>query len=220
MAKRLTQKQKQEIIRLFTSGININDLSKQFDFNKSTITRNLKKSLGELKYQEFMQKSKYIHDEKQEIDKFEKNVSTIKKKINNNKENLKEKKEEEFFKSTEFQEIVPLNCDFENLTQKDLTSVPISEVDFPKIVFMIVDKKVELEIKYLRDYPEWGFLSKDELERKTIEIYFDLKIAKGFCSKEQKVIKVPNTDVFKIVAPILLSKGISRIVSSNQLISL
>jgi len=220
LAKRLTQKQKQEIIRLFTSGININDLSKQFDFNKSTITRNLKKSLGELKYQEFMQKSKYIHDEKQEIDKFEKNVSTIKKKINNNKENLKEKKEEEFFKSTEFQEIVPLNCDFENLTQKDLTSVPISEVDFPKIVFMIVDKKVELEIKYLRDYPEWGFLSKDELERKTIEIYFDLKIAKGFCSKEQKVIKVPNTDVFKIVAPILLSKGISRIVSSNQLISL
>ena len=219
MAKRLTQKQKQEIIRLFTSGININDLSKQFDFNKSTITRNLKKSLGELKYQEFMQKSKYIHDEKQEIDKFEKNVSTIKKKINNNKENLKEKKGE-FFKSTEFQEIVPLNCDFENLTQKDLTSVPISEVDFPKIVFMIVDKKVELEIKYLRDYPEWGFLSKDELERKTIEIYFDLKIAKGFCSKEQKVIKVPNTDVFKIVAPILLSKGISRIVSSNQLISL
>ena len=78
---------------------------------------------------------------------------------------------------------------------------------------MIVDKKIELEIKYLKDYPDWQFLSQDELNRKTIEIFFDLKNAKRFCNKEQKVIKVPNTDVFKIVAPILLSKGISRIVS-------
>jgi hypothetical protein len=34
------------------------------------------------------------------------------------------------------------------------------------------------------------------------------------------VIKVPNTNVFKIVAPILLSKGISRIVSPDKLIAL
>ena len=47
----------------------------------------------------------------------------------------------------------------------------------------------------------------------TIEIYDDLKIAKSFCNKEQKVIKVPNTEVFKIVAPILRIRGISRIVS-------
>ena len=85
---------------------------------------------------------------------------------------------------------------------------------------MIVDKKIELETKYLREYPEWQFLSDEELSRKTIEIYLDLKIAKRFCNKEQKVIKVPNTDVFKIVAPILLKKGISRIVSADKLISL
>ena len=74
--------------------------------------------------------------------------------------------------------------------------------------------------KYLKEYPEWQFLSQEELNRKTIEIFFDLKIAKRFCNKEQKVIKIPNTDVFKIAAPILLKKGISRIVSSDKLISL
>ena len=58
------------------------------------------------------------------------------------------------------------------------------------------------------------------LNRKTIEIYFDLKNAKRYCNKDQKVIKVPNTNVFKIVAPILLSKGISRIVSPDKLIAL
>ena len=39
-------------------------------------------------------------------------------------------------------------------------------------------------------------------------------------AKVPKVIKVPNTDVFKIAAPILISRGISRIVSAEQLIAL
>ena len=34
---------------------------------------------------------------------------------------------------------------------------------------------------------------------------------KDFVIKNQKVIKIPNTKVFKIVAPILVSRGISRI---------
>ena len=85
---------------------------------------------------------------------------------------------------------------------------------------MIVDKNIELEIKYLREYPEWQFLSQEELNRKTIQIFDDLKVAKRNCIKEQKVIKVPNTNVFKIVASLLLNKGISRIVSSDNLIAL
>ena len=85
---------------------------------------------------------------------------------------------------------------------------------------MIVDKKIELEIKYLKDYPNWEFLSKDELNRKTIEIFTELKHSKRFCSKDQKVLKVPNSEVFQIVAPLLLSRGISRIISEDKLIAL
>ena len=66
------------------------------------------------------------------------------------------------------------------------------------------------------DYIEEAF------ERCGLEIRtgYDLKTAKRLCNKDQKVIKVPNTDVFKIVAPILISRGISRIVNSEQLIAL
>ena len=85
---------------------------------------------------------------------------------------------------------------------------------------MIIDKKVELEIKLLKDYPEWQFLPIDDLNRKSIEIHFDLKIAKRFCKKDQKVIKIPNTNVFRIAAPRLMAKGISRIISAEKLISL
>ena len=85
---------------------------------------------------------------------------------------------------------------------------------------MVVDKNIELEIKLLKDYPEWEFLPNEDLKRRTIEIYSDLKLAKRACSKEQKVIKVPNTDVFRIVSPILISRGISRIISAEKLIAL
>ena len=113
-----------------------------------------------------------------------------------------------------------MDCDIDDERQKDLSSIPISNAELPKIVYMVVDKKIELEVKYLKDYPDWQFLSKDELSRKTIEIFYDLNIAKRFCNKEQKVIKVPNTNIFRIVAPILNSRGITRIISGQQLIAL
>ena len=116
--------------------------------------------------------------------------------------------------------MTPLNYEIDNIPQKDLSSIPISDIDFPKVVFMIVDKKIELQTKRLNEYPQWQFLSKEELDRNTIEIFYDLKIAKRFCSKEQKVIKVPNTDVFRVVGPLLISRGISRIVTSDKLIAL
>ena len=119
-----------------------------------------------------------------------------------------------------FIEITPLDYEIDNVPQKDLSSIPLSEANLPNIVYMIVDNKIELQTKLLRDYPEWRFLSEDELNRKTIEIFSDMKIARKFCNNGQKVIKVPNTDVFRIASPNLLSKGISRIVNSEKLISI
>ena len=119
-----------------------------------------------------------------------------------------------------FFEIAPIDYDMDNLSRKELSSVPISEVDFPKVVYMIVDKKIELEIKLLKDFPEWEFLPSDDLNRKTIEIFYDINLAKKSCNKEQKVLKVPNTEVFRIAAPSLISKGITRIVSAENLIAL
>ena len=75
--------------------------------------------------------------------------------------------------------------EIDNLPQKDLAS-HISEVDLPNVVYMVVDKKIELTTKYLKEYPEWQFLSQDELNRKTIEIYFELKLAKRDCKKNKK----------------------------------
>ena len=225
MAKRLSEKQIEEIVKLFTSGKTVDNLSREFDFTKLTISRNLKKNLGEKKYKELIQKNKAsnlsIPHKEENLPKG--NTKDISEKIqkdnfvNNQTEN---NQEEEYLHINSFTEITPLNCEIDNALQKDFSSVPMSEFEFPNMVYMIVDKKIELETKYLKEYSEWQFLSKDELNRKTIQIYVDLKNAKKICNREQKVIKVPNTKVFKIVAPILLSRGISRIVSEDKLIAL
>ena len=60
MTKRLTEKQKQEIVKSFKSGIDIDALSQKYSCTNSTIIRNLKKNLGELKYRELFNKSKSL----------------------------------------------------------------------------------------------------------------------------------------------------------------
>ena len=226
MAKRLSDKQKEEILIRFTDGENIEELSYQFNCNKLTISRNLKKVLGEKSYKDLLKKNKLKVNLKNEEEKIE-NYFNKDLNVNNsyNEFNYKEKtnpsiKNEDNFNFHTFTEITPLDQDIENIPRKDLSSIPISEIDLPKVVYMIVTDKIDLQIKVLEDYPEWNFLSPDELGRKTIEIYLDLKNAKRFCKSNQKVIKVPNSEVFKIVSPILLSKGISRIICEKDLISL
>ena len=222
MAKRLSDKQKEEIIKKFKAGNNLDNLSKEFQCTKLTISRNLKKHLGEELFKSL-------------TEKYDINKKTIAKKdftnafVDNNLENKyssseevhkKDNRYEDSFYSSSFIELAPLNEEIDNEPQKDLSSIPLSEIDFPKIVYMIVDNKIELETKYLKDYPEWQFLPSNDLNRKTIQIFFDFKTAKRLCNKDHKVIKVPNTEVFKIVASILISRGITRIVTEDKLIAL
>ena len=219
MAKRLSQKQKEDIARKFIEGNSIEHLAEEFNSTKLTIERYLKKTLGEYEYKSLKTKNVMNQKNKKKKDLIISDKSKKDEGSNEDDPNIKivDSKNIEF---SPFTEIVPLNEGIDDLPRKDLSSVPISEISFPKIVYMVVDKKIELEIKTLRDYPEWNFLSDNELQRKTIEIFSDLKTAKSFCGNNQKVIKVTNTKVFEIAAHILNSKGITRIISDKTLIAL
>ena len=54
MTKRLTAKQKEEIVISFKSGTDIDSLSQEYCCSNSTIIRNLKKNLGELTYKKLI----------------------------------------------------------------------------------------------------------------------------------------------------------------------
>jgi len=211
LAKKLSDDQKKEITKSFTKGISLDELSETYNFSKLTISRNLKKILGEKVYKDLIKtnrSNKKKENQELVIQEVADNTRT------NNEFNIGSNDQ------TSFVEIIPLDYEIDNQNQKDLSSIPVSEINFPKVIYMIVDNKTELDVKILNDYPEWNFLSKEDLNRKTLRIYDDQKNAKRDCNKEQKVIKVPNPDVLKIVAPLLRSRGISRIVSPDKLIAL
>ncbi len=214
MAKRISDKERKEIIDDFINKKSLEEISKRFNFTKLTISRNLKKSLGEDRFNEINKINKI--ETKRGLDP--QNLDEL----SNSDSNIDGFKElsNDLFPENNFLEIAPLNLEIDVEKQKDLSSISIKEVDLPKVVYMVVDKQVELETRLLKDYVEWNFLPEKDLSRNTIEIFYDLKTAKRSSKKDQRVIKVPNSDVFKIAAPILLSRGISRIVSSEVLIAL
>ena len=119
-------------------------------------------------------------------------------------------KHEEIVSALSNLEIEKKRLDFEILKQENL----------PESVYMLVDKKVELEVKYISDLPEWSFLPENELERKAILLFSNQRSAKRSCSRNQRVIKIPNSSVFEVSKPYLLSKGISRLVLDDSIISL
>ena len=183
MAKRISEEEKKEIINDFLKNKPLDEISSKFSFTKLTITRFLKKSLGEEKYSEYIKNNKPV---KRNLNQ---KVCDGEKISDGNVESLSKELSQDSFLETTFLEITPLNLEIDNLPQRDLTSVSISEAELPKVVYMVVDKQIELETKLLKEYSEWNFLSENDLSRNTIEIFFDLKIAKRSAKKDQRVIK-------------------------------
>ncbi len=122
---------------------------------------------------------------------------------------------------TNFELIEPLISDFDFNQDKKKAEFEISNQEIlPDSVYMLVDKKVELEIKSISDLPEWSFLPENELKRNAILLFSNQRTAKRSCSRNQRVIKIPNTYVFEVSKSYLLSKGITRLIIEDSIIAL
>ncbi len=203
MAKKVSEIEKNQIIDSFKKGQSIKDLSIKYKFSEQTITRHLKNNLDA---------SLFLKIKNQGINKVNNNIKTKYENIEETREI--EKDNESFF------EIVPLSDDYEFANHQEISSIPLKDVKLPDVVYMIVDKKVELETKLLKDFPEWRFLPEEDLQRKALRIFSDQRKGKKICSSNQKLIKVPNSNVFMTVSNKLISKGISRIIFDDSLIAI
>ncbi len=223
MSKRVSEIQKKQISESFINGKEISEISEIYNFSKQTIIKQLKSILGEEQFNKLSDqrkaKSRLKNDNFKLVQKISRNIKGELQNISQIKENNhnffeKEMTNEEFF------EIPPVTTNIDLDNQKDLTSKPLSEANFPDVLYMVVDKNIELEPKLLKDFPEWSFLSEDDLNKTTIQVFSDQKLAKQSCAKNQKLIKVTNTNVFLIASKNLKSKGISRIIFGDSLLAL
>ena len=221
MPKKVSESQKNEISKAFIDGASIKDISKEFNFSVITIGKQLKNILGEDEFEKIKlsNSNKFLSQKT----KHRKSISLNNKNNNSGKKELNKdfdsKKEDDYFEE-KFLEVIPINTEIDIEKRKDLSSEPIENANLPKIVYMLVDKNIELKTKLLKEYPEWSFLSEEDLNRQVIQIFSDQKFAKRVCSSNQKLIKVPNPKVFLIASDILKKKGISRIVLEDVLLAL
>ena len=209
MPKKVSENQKKEILNDFVSGINLKLLSEKNKLSQATIVRQLKNNLGVNKFKELRDKNNKSEKEKNSI--------LIEDLVAEN--NLEKSVEDDRFKE-EFIEVIPITDGIELNNQKDFASEPLREANLPNVVYMFVDKNIELLPKMLKEYPEWSFLPKKDLNRMSLEIFDDHNYAKKLCTKNKKLIKVPNPNVFLIASSSLKAKGITRIIFNNLLLAI
>tara|TARA_Y100001978_G_scaffold6647_1_gene5648 strand:- start:489 stop:1118 length:630 start_codon:yes stop_codon:yes gene_type:complete len=209
LPKKVSEHIKKEILNSFISGINLKILAEKYKLSQTTIVRQLKNKLGVNEFNEL--KNKNIKSRKEK-----KNILVEDFSPDNNPNPIHETDQFE----EQFIEVIPITDGIELDNQKELASEPLKEVKLPETVYMLVDKNIELLPRMVKDYPEWSFLPQQDLNRMSLEIFDDHKYAKKLCSKNQKLIKIPNPNVFLIASSKLKSKGITRIIFNNLLLAL
>ena len=248
--RRLTKVEKNQILEEFRSGATAKYLANKYNCSPNTVNRTVKLLLTDEEYNLLKgkrAKTKKIRFALSQGGKSDQ-VSELLEKDNINNEVSKQRGDENFILESEdinslikgnkkdynfnsftsdidnennLHEIVPLVLSFGFETQQQKVDCKdLDKVHLPETLYMLVDKKVELENQYISDFPEWSFLPDSELKRRVILLFLNQRSAKRNCSKNQKVIKIPNTDIFRISKSYLLEKGITRLIIEDDLISL
>ena len=239
ISKRLTKAQKAEILEAYKAGDDTSFLAEKHRCTTNTINRTVKTLLSESEYillKEKRSKNAYkkekIKDQditlgldeglgnsdSVEIDSYKNDISDdFEVKLSTDKHYSKNND----YGENNFELIAPLISEFDFDKDKQKSDFEILHYEsLPESVYMIVDKKVELDLQLISDLPEWSFLPENELERNAILLFSTQRSAKRSCSRNQKVIKIPNTSIFKLSRPYLISKGITRLILEDSIIAL
>ena len=160
MPRIISEENKKNMINDFKNGNTFDQLSNKYGLKEITIRKHLKKSLTEKVFNKLSSELKNRHIKIEEND-YELNPKT-------KNPNLEEREDI-------FYEILPLSEEIDFNSRKDLTSKPLKDFDFPNNTFMIVNNNIELEIKYIKDFPEFSFLSEADQICKTIKLFSEKK---------------------------------------------
>ena len=239
--RRLTKVQKAEILEAYKAGDNTNLIAKKYNCTPNTINRTVKTLLSETEYtllkqnrskisnkKEKLVDNKTVKDQKEDLDQVNSLISfkeEIKEedlivKVHERSNNSKLDENNQNFDNN-FEEIAPLISGFDFDLKKQKSDFEILNYEsLPESVYMIVDKKVELDFQPISDLPEWSFLPENELERNAILLFSNQRSAKRICSRNQRVIKIPNTGIFQLSKSYLVSKGITRLILEDLIIGL
>ena len=119
-----------------------------------------------------------------------------------------------------FHEIAVLPVDLPQVTTQQVICRPFASELLPDSVYMLVDKTVELDPRPLSEFPELGLSDPSEQQRQALCLFASPRAAKRQCGRSQRVIKVPDTQVFEQTSSYLLARGITHLVVEGSLFAL
>ncbi len=240
MAAKLTEIIKKEMLEGFSKGKSLTLISKEYGCTPSTVTRAVKFFLTEAQFAELKnkgRKNKSLKDNSINSPLLENQVlktTTLSNLAKDSSVGTEGKLQEDTseinspdFSSSltsndaeAFAEIIPLGIEPFSEEQKEVACKPLTSKSLPNTVFMLISKNNELESKPLKDFPDWSFLPKKDQNRLVIPLFSTHRDAKNTCLRNQKILKVPDSNVFLISLSYLISKGITRLIIDESLISL
>ncbi len=119
-----------------------------------------------------------------------------------------------------FHEIAVLPVDLPQVTTQQVICRPFASELLPDSVYMLVDKTVELDPRPLSEFPELGLSDPLEQQRQALCLFASPRAAKRQCGRSQRVIKVPDPQVFEQTSSYLLARGITHLVVEGSLFAL
>ena len=125
-----------------------------------------------------------------------------------------------FVGGEEFHEVAVLPVDLPQVNTQQVQCLPFEAGVLPDSVYMLVDKTVELDPRPLSEFPELGVADPDDQDRQALCLFTSPRTAKRLCGRSQRVIKVPDTQVFTITTRHLVARGITRLLVEGSLYAL
>lgn len=94
--------------------------------------------------------------------------------------------------------------------------MPLSEANLPRTCYLVIDRFSELITRPLKAFSELGQIPAEEVQKKTLPIFDNHRVASRFSARNQRVFKVPDSKMLQKTAPYLQAKGISRLFIDGQ----
>ncbi len=105
-------------------------------------------------------------------------------------------------------------------TVPPLTVLPIQDANLPQQCYLVIDRSAELITRPLKEFSELGQVPPGEDQLKTLPIFVNHKLASRFSRKNQRIIKVPDSQLLSKTYSQLTAKGIERVMFDGQVFSL
>jgi hypothetical protein len=94
--------------------------------------------------------------------------------------------------------------------------LPLSEANLPRTCYLVIDRFSELITRPLKAFSELGRIPPEEIQKKTLPIFDNHRVASRFSARNQRVFKVPDSQLLQKTAPYLQAKGITRLLVDGQ----